>query len=152
MITGRHVLWGLIGGFGVIFIANGAFVFFAATTFPGNEVDDPYRRGLAYNETLSADRAQRIEGWRADIHASPNGVEIALNREHERVGGLVVAGELRRHGEPSNDRVLIFRENSLGRYQADTELGAGRWDLQIVARNLSGAEVLRLRDSIEIDP
>lgn len=152
MITGRHVLWGLVGGFGVIFIANGAFVYFAATTFPGNEVDDPYRRGLAYNETLSADRAQRTEGWGADIRANSKGVEITLSRTDERVGGLVMAGELRRHGDPSNDRILIFRENSSGRYQADADLGAGRWDLQVVARDLSGTEVLRLRDSIEIEP
>lgn len=152
MITGRHVLLGLVGGFGVIFIANGAFVYFAATTFPGNEVDDPYRRGLAYNETLSADRAQRTEGWGADIRAIPNGVEIALSRTDGRVGGLVIAGELRRHGEPSNDRVLIFREESSGRYQADADLSAGRWELQVVARDLNGTEVLRLRDSIEIDP
>ena len=152
MITGRHVLLGLLGGFGVIFIANGAFVYFAATTFPGNEVDDPYRRGLAYNETLSADRAQRTEGWAADIRATTKGVGITLSRTDDRVGGLVMAGELRRHGEPSNDRILIFRENSSGRYQANADLGVGRWVLQVVARDLNGTEVLRLRDSIEIAP
>jgi nitrogen fixation protein FixH len=153
MITGRHVLWGLIGGFGVIFIANGTFVYFAASTFPGNDVDDPYRRGLAYNETLAADRAQKAEGWAAEVLATPTGVEILLRRSGEASGsGLVIAGELRQRGEPGNDRILVFRENDPGRYRADIDLGAGRWVLQAVARNLDGTEVLRLNEPIELAP
>lgn len=152
MITGRHVLWGMLGGFGVIFIANGAFVYFATTTFPGNDVDDPYRRGLAYNETLAADRAQRLNGWTADVLATTSGIEVVLQRATDEPGsGLIVAGELRRHGAPDSDRVLVFKEMSPGRYMVDTDLEAGRWELQAIARSRDGNEVLRLRESLEVD-
>lgn len=152
MITGRHVLWGLVGGFGVIFLVNGAFVYFATTTFPGNDTDDPYRRGLAYNETLAADRAQRLNGWTADILASSSGIELVLQRAADQPGsGLVVAGELRRRGAPEDDRILVFKEAGAGRYVAEVELAAGRWELQAVARGRDGVEKLRLREAFEVD-
>ena len=36
-IAGRHVLWGLIGFFGVIFAVNAIFVYAAEETFSGGE-------------------------------------------------------------------------------------------------------------------
>ena len=48
-IAGRHVLWGLIGFFGVIFAVNAIFVYAAEETFSGGDTSDPYRKGLNYN-------------------------------------------------------------------------------------------------------
>jgi len=151
MVTGRHVLWALLGAFGVILIANGAFVFFAATTFPGNEVDDSYRRGLDYNETLRADRGQRADGWSATIVGTEHGVEVNLENPSKGSGaGLVLAGEIRRPGRPDLDRTLGFEEIAVGRYQSDIELEPGRWELIAIAKNAGGAEILRLHETLHV--
>ena len=64
-IRGRHVLIGFIVFFGLIFLVNGVFLYYALTTFGGGETSNPYRKGLHYNETLAeaarAGRA-RLEG------------------------------------------------------------------------------------------
>ena len=66
-LKGRHVLMVLCGFFGVMFVVNGIFVYFAVATFSGGDTSDPYRKGLHYNETLTADERQAERGWRTDI-------------------------------------------------------------------------------------
>jgi len=61
-IEGRHVLMALIGFFGVMFLVNGIFVYFAVATFSGGDTSDPYRKGLHYNETLQAADRQAERG------------------------------------------------------------------------------------------
>ena len=151
MITGRHVLFGLLGGFAVILVANGAFVFFATTTFPGNEVDDPYRRGLAYNETLQADRDQRLDGWRATVVGSQMGIDIDLEVPTNLVAsGFVLAGELRRPGRPDLDRYVVFERVAEGRYKSVIDLAPGRWEMQATATDAAGRELVRLRETFNI--
>ena len=61
-LKGRHVLMVLCGFFGVMFIVNGFFVYFALSTFSGGDTSDPYRKGLHYNEMLAADERQAERG------------------------------------------------------------------------------------------
>ena len=78
-IRGRHVLIGMIAFFGLIFLANGIFLYYALTTFGGGEKGSPYRSGLRYNETLAeAARAAEL-GWKADSPTmrSPAGLPSA---------------------------------------------------------------------------
>jgi len=152
VLKGRHVLYGLLGGFGVILIANGAFVYFATTTFPGNEVSDSYRRGLAYNETLRADEAQRSSGVTATVSLAPAGLAIDLSAESEGpLAGIAVTGEVRRPGRPDLDREVVFREVDAGRYLAPVELSPGRWIVTAQAVGAGGTLLFRLEESLEID-
>lgn len=151
MIKGRHVLFGLLGGFGVILIANGAFVFFATTTFPGNEVDDPYRRGLAYNETLQADRDQRLGGWRATVAANHTGIEIDLEVPNDlALTGFLLTGAVRRPGRPDLDRDVVFEMGANGRYRSAIDLAPGRWEVQASLTDEKGNELLRLRKTFGV--
>ena len=68
-IAGRHVLWGLIGFFGVIFAVNAIFVYAAEETFSGGDTSDPYRKGLDYNASARAAERQAERGWQTDIAA-----------------------------------------------------------------------------------
>lgn len=151
MIKGRHVLFGLLAAFGVVLVVNGVFVYFAMNTFPGNETDNPYTRGLAYNETLEADAAQRAAGWKARVETEAEGIVIEVqNTVSGLVGGLALSGELRRPGQPTLDRHLRFDEVSSGRYLARIDLAPGRWDLTASA-SVSGAELFKLRRELEIE-
>ncbi len=152
MIRGRHVLYGLLGAFGVILIANGAFVYFAATTFPGNETDDSYRRGLAYNETLSADEAQRAAGWAASVEVVSGGVAVDLaTASSGPAAGMTLIGELRRPGAPRSDIEVVFSEIAVGRYHAAVDLAPGRWNLSAQAIAPGGEVVLRVQEDLEIE-
>lgn len=151
MIKGRHVLIGLLAAFGVVLIVNGVFVYYALNTFPGNETDNPYTRGLAYNETLEADEAQRAAGWKASVETESRGIVVVVeNVASGLVGGLSLSGELRRPGQPDSDRALQFEEVAGGRYLARTELVPGRWDLSASA-SASGTTLFKLRRVLEVE-
>ena len=62
-LTGRHVLWSLIAFFGLIFAVNGYFLYAAISTYSGVVANEPYRKGLEYNQRIAADARQHELGW-----------------------------------------------------------------------------------------
>jgi nitrogen fixation protein FixH len=58
-LTGRHVLGVVVGFFAVIIALNIWFLTLAYRTFPGQVSDTPYEDGLAFNQRLAAQAAQR---------------------------------------------------------------------------------------------
>lgn len=135
-LTGTHVLVGLILFFGVMLAANGAFVYFATTTFSGLSTQDPYRKGLAYNQTLEAFRAQQATGWHASAAVSGQAVRLTVTDSGGApVQGLEVSGRLGRPATDAQDHTLTFRAEGQGRYVAAVgPLAPGRWDLAAEAR------------------
>lgn len=63
IITGRKVLLGMIGFFGVIFAVNGVFLYFAMKSWPGLTTDKAYVEGIEYNQVLEAAEQQQALGW-----------------------------------------------------------------------------------------
>ncbi|PHR62476.1 MAG: hypothetical protein COA47_03635 [Robiginitomaculum sp.] len=64
IINGRHVLAGFVVFFGIIIGVNIVFITMANKSFPGETVDDPYEKGIHFNETLG-ERAVAAElGWK----------------------------------------------------------------------------------------
>ena len=45
-LTGWHVLWIMLGFFGLMFTVNGIFLYHAITSFPGEDVKKSYLQGL----------------------------------------------------------------------------------------------------------
>ena len=66
-LRGRHVLLGLVGFFGLIFLVNGIFAYYAIATFGGGDTSDPYRKGLNYNETVAEAARDAELGWKAQL-------------------------------------------------------------------------------------
>jgi nitrogen fixation protein FixH len=62
-VNGRDVLAILLSFFGVIFAVNGALIYAAVSTHTGLVANEPYRKGLAYNERILADERQAQLGW-----------------------------------------------------------------------------------------
>ncbi len=50
---GRHVLLAFIGFFGLCSLVNGVLSTRPMSTFGGRDTDDPYRKGLDYNERIA---------------------------------------------------------------------------------------------------
>lgn len=55
--------WTFVGAFVLVLLANGALVYFAASTYNGLTSDDAYAEGLAFNRTLDEAAAQARLGW-----------------------------------------------------------------------------------------
>jgi nitrogen fixation protein FixH len=149
-IEGRHVLLGLIAFFGVMFLANGIFVYFAVATFSGGDTSKPYQKGLHYNQMIAADARQAERGWQTDVAYDDKTGRLTLSfvdKATAPIAGLHIAAELSRPATDKEDRRVVFREVSQGIYDATVDLPPGLWVLSIASRRKGGdrADVYRLK-------
>ena len=130
-LTGRKVLYILLGFFGVMFVANGIFTYFAVSTFNGLVANDSYRRGLEYDERLAAEAQQERLGWTADLNLSDRGDELRLNLAGENgrpVSGRLVRVRVGRPATDKFDRTVLLNETAPGTYSREISLpGDGNW-------------------------
>ncbi|MEO1039096.1 MAG: FixH family protein [Pseudomonadota bacterium] len=135
-ITGKHVLFTMIGFFTVIITVNIVFITLAVNTFSGEEVERSYMQGLAYNEVIAERRAQDELGWTASVNQSEGRILIAVsNAEGDPVQALRLEGLLRHPTQMDYDRTLSFSEIRAGVYAAP--YGApfeGRWRVTVAAQ------------------
>jgi nitrogen fixation protein FixH len=141
VITGRHVLFGLIVFFGIIFTANGAFLYLALSTYTGIVSNEPYRKGLNYNERIAADKAQHKMGWSSAITLAKGGdsIDVVLrNRSGNPITGLGFDGRLGRPATEALDVALPLKEIEPGRYRGTfATLAPGAWQIDLVAKQLT---------------
>ena len=52
-----------LGFFATVFVVNGAMIYSAVSTHSGLVANEPYRKGLHYNERIAADERQARLGW-----------------------------------------------------------------------------------------
>ncbi|MBL4719707.1 MAG: FixH family protein [Alphaproteobacteria bacterium] len=140
-LTGRAVLFTLFGFFGVIMTVNAVFVFFALTSWSGLSTEDSYRKGLAYNDNLSAADTQTAMAWNVTVQldalADKKGrLKVAfLNKNGAAIDGLAVNGILTRPTQPDLDQTITLGRIDAGVYSADVEFPLnGVWNLTVIAR------------------
>ncbi len=136
-IAGRHVLFVLCAFFGVMFVVNGIFVYFALKTFSGGDTSDPYRKGLHYNDMLAAETRQVERGWHTDVAYDEKAKELRvslLGKAEEPLSGLRIAVRLSRPATDKDDRHLLLKEVSQGVYAASVDLAPGAWVLALASR------------------
>lgn len=146
-ITGRHVLIGMVAFFGVIMAVNAVFLYSALSTHTGVVANEPYRKGLTYNERIEADRQQNELGWQGDVVLEPSGEAIAislLDRNGRPLTGLAMTARIGRPSTSDLDIRVDMKETAPGRYDAKlSKLEAGTWQIDVEARELQakGADV-----------
>ncbi len=138
-LKGWHVLLMLLAFFGVMFIANGIFLYSAITSFPGEAVPKSYTQGLDYNRSLEARARQAALGWTAAI-----GV-VERDGEHEIVARLQgadgsgltrldVMAEIRRPTTNAGARLVTLELTGAGEYRAVLDaIAPGAWDVRLEA-------------------
>ena len=152
-IRGRHVLIGLIAFFGLVFLANGVFVYYALTTFGGGEKGSPYRSGLRYNETLAEAARAAERGFEGRVSYDPKTTILALalrDRNGEPVSGLHLAATVGRPTTDREDLSATFREIRGGDYVAELTLAPGQWVVELRSNELSreGDATYRLKQRV----
>jgi len=158
-ITGWHVLMGLLLFFGLVFAVNGWFLYSALSTYTGVVSNEPYRKGLAYNERISADERQHQLGWAESLSLADgaNSVVFTLSdRTGSPVTGLEVRGMVGRPSTVKLDKPLQFVEDKPGHYAAEVAvLDSGTWLADINALRLTskGEEIVwRSRHRLWVKP
>jgi nitrogen fixation protein FixH len=157
-LKGKHVLFMLLGFFGVIFAVNGYFAYSALSTLPGEERGATYEAGLHYNTTLAAQRAQEALRWSHKTEFLPaSGISVSMaDAEGAPVAGLSIEGWLERPASGEPDRKLAFTEVSAGRYEAAAAAPeAGAWILVFTAQKPHPGKdpaVYRAKERIWIKP
>lgn len=137
-ITGRMVLIGLLSFWAVVLIVNGIFIFMALDSWPGLATDRPYERGINYNRTLDAARAQTQLGWRSRLTYSARTLQFRLStRNGVAISDATVRLTLKRPASAKFDQQITLTENDPGNYRAPPDdLAAGHWigELEVVGR------------------
>lgn len=136
-LTGRSVLIATLSFFAVILIANGIFLTLAISTNTGVVANEPYRKGLKYNERIDADQQQKSLEWTSDISIDENDrklVALLSDREGKAVSGLSARAEVARAATNREDVETALNETAPGRYEAQLPIvNAGSFivDLEI---------------------
>jgi nitrogen fixation protein FixH len=166
-LRGHHVLFWLGGFFGLMFLANGIFVYFAVRTFPGEDVRKSYLTGLDYNRTLEARAAQSASGWQATAALETDGVlgsvparlVVRLTRaDGSALETLAVQAELRRTTTDVEDiHVTLQPVGERGYISNELPLCEGLWELRLMASGPDGErfearrEIVHGRDRVSAD-
>ena len=135
VLRGGHVLTMLLAAFGVVLAVNAIFVTYALGTWSGLSVEQPYDRGIRYNQVLKIDQAELALGW--SVHASYDGRRIEAtitDRSGAPVDGATVTARLERPTNEGMDQELSLTPAGSGRYDGHAAVPlAGQWDLRIAA-------------------
>lgn len=144
-ITGRHVLFLMLGFFAVIIATDSFLVYKAISTFGGIETDDAYRKGLAYNDRIAEERAQAALGWTKDARLDAERGELRLtvrDKNQKGISGLQITALFGRPATNTHDRTLKLTQIGDGEYMAIVgTIEPGSWVATIAAREaLSGSD------------
>jgi nitrogen fixation protein FixH len=154
-LSGFHVLFALVGFFGVIVAVNATFLYFALATFSGIETPDAYQRGLQYNAVLVEAERQEALGWQGELTLERKRIELALRDAAGRpVSGATASARIGRPATNRHDSEIALAEVAAGRYAADLAgLPEGAW-IADIAVHRAGAEDTpwRIRERLWLRP
>jgi len=155
-LTGRHVAIFIGGMFAVVLAMNITFITLALNSFAGEDVENPFARGLAYNEILEDRAAQQELGWSASIEtnafAGQNlSIRLTLN-DHvgQPIEDASIEALLRRPTNDGVDQVFVFVAVGDGVYEGRATLPLpGVWDLRIDASQ--GTDHLEIEERLWLE-
>ncbi len=157
-LTGKHILFILLGSFAVISAVNAAFIYMAVSTGPGEERGASYEVGLRYNAMLAEERTQNALQWHHQSQiAQGERLRVSItDNAGGPVAGLAVTGNLGRPASANADRGLAFKEIDAGVYEAALgQIGSGSWVLSFTAeRARPGSETAtyRVKERLWLSP
>lgn len=132
--TGRHMLMVMLAFFGVIIAVNMVMATFATSTWTGLIVKNSYVASQDFNKKLAKARAQDALGWTSS--AKLDGRDLALTLKDAKgrsLRDLNVVAKVYRPVAEAEDHDVALTERSAGVYGANVDLGAGLWEVAIMA-------------------
>ncbi len=156
-LQGRHVAIIFFSFFGAIFLMNGAMIYSAISTYSGIVSNEPYRKGLHYNERIAADERQSRLGWIDTVALSRDGrLYITLtSRDGTPIRGGFVTALIGRPSTNRHDVRIDLREIAAGQYEAQAQaLDDGSWTVafEVRTRDHGDEPIYRARRRLWLKP
>lgn len=137
-LTGRQVLFILIGFFGVMLVANLTMVYFAMDSWTGLTAKKSYAQGIQYNTTLADAERQKALGWSLNVESTlgRDGQASFRMMLADKTGaplrGHQVKAVLQRPTHENDDHQVTFAQQADGAYIAAVDgVAQGNWKLLI---------------------
>lgn len=135
--TGRHAAIVFGGAFALIIGVNIALAFSAVKTFPGLEVENTYVASQEFNDRLAA---QAALDWTVQATAQGGLVSLSItDADGSPVQLADLSATLGRATHVRDDITPDFQFDGTA-YVAPVELGAGNWNIRMVAHAHDGTE------------
>jgi len=137
-LSARNMVVLLVIFFGIIIGVNGVFMVEAVKTFRGEDVQEPYLQGIAYNKTLEQRERQAALGWSAAVSAvrdRSGRVELAIimrDRNGNPLEHLALSSQLRHPVDAARDKLVALAELPSGVYAGSVDgVEPGAWDVEV---------------------
>jgi nitrogen fixation protein FixH len=136
-LTGKHVLFWLVGFFAMVFAVNGVLVKAATSTFGGVETSSSYKAGLMFKQDIAAAEEQDALHWRVDgkIARHAGGAAVldisARNDAGSPLAGLDATARLAHPADERLDHLVTLDRVGPGQFHGETQANAGQWELII---------------------
>lgn len=134
-LTGRAVLFWLLGFFGFVMAVNAVMVKAATSTFGGVETASSYKAGLMFKQEVAAAERQDGRHWRIDGRLgrdSGGGAVLdieARDAQGAPVTGLTAKAVLAHPADARLDQVIVLSRFGAGQFRGQTPAEAGQWEL-----------------------
>ena len=139
-LTGRHVLFILLGVFAFVATVNGVMIWKAIGSFPGVVTESSYRDSQRFNRNIAAAHEQAARGWQVDAHAdrSPDGRVVirlqAKDAEGRPLTGIAFRATLQHPANRALDHVVPLPAvpGADGAFEGTADgVGEGKWGLEV---------------------
>ncbi|MCA3256401.1 MAG: FixH family protein [Alphaproteobacteria bacterium] len=150
-ITGRKVLFGMVGFFGVVVAVNLTMATLAVGSFTGVVVDNGYVASQQFNRWIARGEAEAAIGWTAAAGA-PGGVPevVVTDALGHPLAGASVTLHLHHPLRADDARRVTLAEAAPGRYAAAAALPRGQWEATIaIAKD---GRAVHVRDRLLVQP
>jgi nitrogen fixation protein FixH len=152
-LTGRTVLFCLVGFFAVVAAVNGVMMTAAVTTFSGVETANSYQAGVTFAREEAAAVAQEARHWRVNAALRPGPgattkIELSAKDAADRpLGGLDASITLIHPNDRRRDHPVAMQTDGPGRFRGAIAPVAGQWDL-VIELSRGGERLFRSRERI----
>jgi nitrogen fixation protein FixH len=134
-LTGRAVLFWLLGFFGAVFAVNAVLVQAATSTFGGLETSSSYKAGLMFARELASAQRQDALHWRVagSLVRDASGQAVldvsARNAQGVALSGLTAVARLAHPADARLDHVVALSQIGAGKFRGQAEAPPGQWEL-----------------------
>ena len=134
-VARRLFLRWILGFFAVFMVVDGFFWYLASDSHTGLVTEQPYEKGLAYNDTVAASDAQLALGWSSTIRLNGSDVVAVLtDKDGAAITGAMLNVEFTRPTVEGYDFSEVLAETSGGVYMSTVDFPLdGQWDVRIFA-------------------
>jgi nitrogen fixation protein FixH len=154
-LTGKHVLFCLLGFFGVVFAVNAVLVKAATSTFGGVETSSSYKAGLMFEQEVARAGQQDELHWKvvgkiAHDKAGEAVLDIsARDAKGAALAGITARARLAHPADERLDHVIAMERTNAGRFHGEAQAQPGQWEL-IVDLYRDDARVFRSRSRVTL--